>query len=106
MPRARVPASQEARTALFRTLTDGRRYLILLDNARDAAHVRPLLTGSATSLTVVTSRDQLLGLVAVEDAQPVALDVLSPDDARELSPRASAGTASRPTRAPSTRPSS
>ncbi|MFF0473842.1 BTAD domain-containing putative transcriptional regulator [Streptomyces sp. NPDC004284] len=84
VPRARVPASQEARTALFRTLTDGRRYLILLDNARDAAHVRPLLTGSATSLTVVTSRDQLLGLVAVEDAQPVALDVLSPDDAREL----------------------
>ncbi|MGW1508605.1 AfsR/SARP family transcriptional regulator [Streptomyces sp. NPDC002394] len=84
VPRARVPAAQEARTALFRTLTDGRRYLILLDNARDAAHVRPLLTGSATSLTVVTSRDQLLGLVAVEDAQPVALDVLSPDDAREL----------------------
>ncbi|MEV4430139.1 BTAD domain-containing putative transcriptional regulator [Streptomyces sp. NPDC049602] len=84
VPRARVPASQEARTALFRTLTDGRRYLILLDNARDAAHVRPLLTGSTTSLTVVTSRDQLLGLVAVEDAQPVALDVLSPDEAREL----------------------
>ncbi|MFE7517016.1 BTAD domain-containing putative transcriptional regulator [Streptomyces sp. NPDC057540] len=84
VPRARVPAAQEARTALYRTLTDGRRYLILLDNARDAAHVRPLLTGSATSLTVVTSRDQLLGLVAVEDAQPVALDVLSPGEAREL----------------------
>ncbi|MFF3603881.1 BTAD domain-containing putative transcriptional regulator [Streptomyces sp. NPDC002463] len=84
VPRARVPASQEARTALYRTLTDGRRYLILLDNARDAAHVRPLLTGSATSLTVVTSRDQLLGLVAVEDAQPVALDVFSPEEAREL----------------------
>ncbi|MFF0559446.1 BTAD domain-containing putative transcriptional regulator [Streptomyces sp. NPDC004266] len=84
VPRARVPASQEARTALYRTLTDGRRYLILLDNARDAAHVRPLLTGSATSLTLVTSRDQLLGLVAVEDAQPVALDVLSHDEAREL----------------------
>ncbi|GGU81803.1 SARP family transcriptional regulator [Streptomyces litmocidini] len=84
VPHARVPASREARTALYRTLTDGRRYLILLDNARDAEHVRPLLTGSATSLTVVTSRDQLLGLVAVEDAQPVALDVLSRDEAREL----------------------
>ncbi|MBD0708269.1 MULTISPECIES: AfsR/SARP family transcriptional regulator [unclassified Streptomyces] len=84
VPRARVPAYQEARTALLRTLTDGRRLLILLDNARDAAHVRPLLPGSATSLTLVTSRDQLLGLVAVEGAQPVALDVLPPDEAREL----------------------
>lgn len=82
--RARVPASQDARTALFRTLTDGRRLLVLLDNARDAEHVRPLIAGSATSLTVVTSRDQLLGLVAVEGAQPVPLDVLPPDEAREL----------------------
>ncbi|MGW5420014.1 AfsR/SARP family transcriptional regulator [Streptomyces sp. NPDC003943] len=84
VPRARMPASPEARTALFRTLTDGRRLLILLDNARDAAHVRPLLPGSATSLTLVTSRDQLLGLVAVEGAHPVTLDVLPPDEAREL----------------------
>lgn len=58
--RARVPASQDARTALFRTLTDGRRLLVLLDNARDAEHVRPLIAGSATSLTVVTSETSSL----------------------------------------------
>ncbi|MFD8143924.1 BTAD domain-containing putative transcriptional regulator [Streptomyces sp. NPDC059708] len=84
VPRERLPVTQEARVALFRTLTDGRRLLILLDNARDSAQVRPLLSGSATSLTLVTSRDQLLGLVAVEGAQPVPLCVMPPAEAREL----------------------
>ncbi|MFB6520687.1 BTAD domain-containing putative transcriptional regulator [Streptomyces sp. NPDC056401] len=84
VPHARIPATRDARTALLRTLTDGRRFLILLDNARNAEQVRPLLPGTSSSLVLVTSRDQLVGLVAVGGAHPVPLDLLSVEDARGL----------------------
>ncbi|MFB6614696.1 tetratricopeptide repeat protein [Streptomyces sp. NPDC056367] len=84
VPHARIPATVDARTALFRSLVAGRRYLILLDNARDAEQVRPLLPGSSDSIVVITSRDLLPGLVAVEGAHPVPLDLLSTEEAEEL----------------------
>ncbi len=63
---------------------DGKRVLIVLDNARDSDQVRPLLPGSPGSLVVVTSRSQLTGLVAAEGATPLSLDVLTEDEAHEL----------------------
>ena len=57
-----IPASVSARTGLYRTLLDGRRVLVVLDNARDADQVRPLLPGSAGCLAIVTSRYQLYSL--------------------------------------------
>lgn len=84
VPRARIPATVEARTGLFRSLTAGRRFLILLDNARDAEQIRPLLPGASESLVLVTSRDRLPGLVAVEGAHSVPVELLSADEAREL----------------------
>jgi len=58
--------------------------LVLLDNARDAGQVRPLLPASPGCLVLVTSRSQLTGLAAAEGATPLALDVLTGDEATEL----------------------
>ncbi|MFJ3673873.1 BTAD domain-containing putative transcriptional regulator [Streptomyces sp. NPDC090106] len=82
-PRA-LPQGADALAARYRTLLTGKRMLVLLDNARDAAQVRPLLPGAPGCLAIVTSRDQLSGLVAVDGAVPVHLDVLSVAEARAL----------------------
>jgi DNA-binding SARP family transcriptional activator/tetratricopeptide (TPR) repeat protein len=84
VPPRQVPASLEAQTGLFRSLLDGKRMLLLLDNARSTEQVRPLLPGSPGCMVVITSRSQLTGLVAAEGARPLPLDVLSGAEAREL----------------------
>ncbi|MGH3772972.1 MAG: ATP-binding protein [Pseudonocardiaceae bacterium] len=84
VPAERIPAGLRARAALYRSLLDGRRVLIVLDNANTAEQVRPLLPGSATCRVVVTSRSRLSGLIARDGASRVTLDLLPPAEAIAL----------------------
>ncbi|TDC98961.1 tetratricopeptide repeat protein [Nonomuraea deserti] len=82
-PPDRVPDDAGEAAALLRTLLAGRRMLLLLDNAHDAEHVRPLLPGSHC-FVIVTSRSDLRGLAARDGAHRVALRELAAADALAL----------------------
>src|SRR5215469_6682093 len=74
----KVPAGDDERAALYRTRLTGRRVLILLDNARDAAQVRPLLPGTSSCTVLVTTRNRAMALTSTRF---VDLNTLSDSEA-------------------------
>ncbi len=80
----KIPPTMAERAGLFRSLTDGRRMLIVLDNASSAEQVRPLLPGSTSCLVLVTSRVMLTGLAATVGVARINLELLSRDEAITL----------------------
>ncbi|MET8003033.1 AfsR/SARP family transcriptional regulator [Nonomuraea glycinis] len=76
-----IPEVPAERSALYRSLLADRRILVLLDNARDAAQVSPLLPGSPGCAALVTSRVKLADLPS---ARLIDLDVMEPDEALSL----------------------
>ncbi|MFE7531843.1 BTAD domain-containing putative transcriptional regulator [Kitasatospora sp. NPDC057542] len=84
VPRDRIPTAPDEAAALYRSLLAERRLLVVLDNARDAEQVRPLLPGTPDCRTVVTSRTRLDGLAVRNGARPLVLDVLPARQALEL----------------------
>ncbi|MBE2999531.1 winged helix-turn-helix domain-containing protein [Nocardiopsis sp. HNM0947] len=81
---ASVPTGLDERAARFRSLIAGRRLLVLLDNARSAEQVRPLLPGTTTARTLITSRNTLPALVAREGAHRQDLERLTPERSLDL----------------------
>jgi tetratricopeptide (TPR) repeat protein len=77
----KVPVRDDDRAALYRTTLTGRRVLILLDNAKDSAQVRPLLPGSSSCAVLVTTRNRTSDLAStrsfdlnvLEDTEALAL---------------------------------
>jgi tetratricopeptide (TPR) repeat protein len=84
VPATGMPIGVDARAALYRSLVADRRVLVLLDNARDETQVRPLLPGASNCLVIITSRNELTGLVAAEGVNPIALGLLNLADAHQL----------------------
>jgi len=78
---AQIPASLEARMALWRDRLAERQLLLVLDDAASSEQVLPLLPGSGGSLVLVTSRRHLS---ALDDATAVSLDTLPPGEAAAL----------------------
>jgi DNA-binding SARP family transcriptional activator/tetratricopeptide (TPR) repeat protein len=77
----RLPARDEERAALYRTTLTGRRVLVVLDNAKDAAQVRPLLPGTSSCAVLVTTRNRTSELASI---RYVDLNVLEDPEALEL----------------------
>ncbi|MDX6363431.1 MAG: hypothetical protein QOC85_2441, partial [Streptomyces sp.] len=73
-----------SRCAQWRVTSAHRRLLLILDNAADAAQVRPLLPASPGSLVLITSR---VGLPELEGAQGLSLGLLTDEDSVELMSR-------------------
>ena len=79
---ARIPDQLDQCAALWRSMLVGRNILVVLDDAADAAQVRPLLPGGGTNcLVLITSRQRLTSVDAV---RPLSLDVLADDEAATL----------------------
>ncbi|MGW2628310.1 AfsR/SARP family transcriptional regulator [Streptomyces chattanoogensis] len=81
IPDSSIPDGLAERSALYRSTLAGRRILALLDNARDAAQVRPLLPGTEGCAALITSRARMIDLAG---AHLIDLDVMSPEEALAL----------------------
>jgi DNA-binding SARP family transcriptional activator/tetratricopeptide (TPR) repeat protein/DNA-binding XRE family transcriptional regulator len=76
-----VPNDVDEAAAKFRSQIAGRRLLVVLDNARDAEQVRPLLPGSRSCAALITSREVLGSLAGTHWFR---LDLLPQQEALDL----------------------
>ncbi|GIH93938.1 BTAD domain-containing putative transcriptional regulator [Planobispora siamensis] len=76
-----IPTAEAERSALWRAELAQRRVVVVLDNAADDEHVRPLLPGVSDSLLLITSRRRLVGL---DGAHALSVEVLPSEDAVAL----------------------
>jgi hypothetical protein len=84
VPAAQIPATLDGRQSLYRSRLAGTKTLIVLDNAGGPDQVRPLLPGAPGCLVIVTSRNQLAGLIAADGAQAIVVDVLTSGEAHHV----------------------
>src|SRR5580658_5416799 len=80
----RIPEDEGQAAALLRTRLEGKRILLLLDNALDAQQVRPLLPAAPGCAAIVTTRDRMTGLIARDGAVAVVVRPLPDAEAAAL----------------------
>ncbi|GAA1371064.1 AfsR/SARP family transcriptional regulator [Catellatospora chokoriensis] len=83
VPQQSRPSELHALAGLYRSILAGRQVLLVIDNCRDFEHVRHLLPGTPGCLAIVTSRNQLTGLVSTGRAHPLPVGPPPPEEARE-----------------------
>ncbi|MCX4743978.1 helix-turn-helix domain-containing protein [Kitasatospora sp. NBC_01287] len=76
-----IPATVAERASLFRTLVDGRRMLIVLDDAGSVEQVAPLLPASPGCMVLLTSR---IRMTALTSARLLSLETMSRPEAVRL----------------------
>ncbi|MEU3651128.1 BTAD domain-containing putative transcriptional regulator [Lentzea sp. NPDC034063] len=81
---SRIPADLDAQAALYRSVLNGKRMFLMLDNAATAEQVIPLVPGSPTCTVLVTSRTKLASLIDRHGVRHLQLDVLARAEARAL----------------------
>ena len=91
----RIPADTDALLTLYRSIIGSERRLLVLDNARDAAQVRPLLPNSPQVHTVVISRHRLVGLAASHGAETIEIGAFDTGPNRPPCSNGSLGSAAR-----------
>ncbi|HEY0494510.1 MAG TPA: BTAD domain-containing putative transcriptional regulator [Kutzneria sp.] len=79
-----IPADEDEQISLYRSQLAGKRMLLVLDNAVTPDQVRPLLPGEPGCAVLITSRNALRGLIVLQGASPLSLDVLAAKDSRAL----------------------
>lgn len=84
VPPDEIPPDADEQSTMLRSLLSGRRMLLVLDNASAPDQVRPLLPGTASCRVIVTSRDDLRGLIAMNGARTVPVDVFTPPESAAL----------------------
>jgi tetratricopeptide (TPR) repeat protein len=84
VPPGNIPESAQGQADLYRSMLASKRLLIVADNARDEQQARPLMPGAPGCLVVVTSRNELAGMVAVDAARRLTLDRPSVAEARQM----------------------
>ncbi|MDN3359697.1 BTAD domain-containing putative transcriptional regulator [Actinomadura sp. DC4] len=84
VPENAIPEDPGARCDLFREQTRERRLLVILDGARAAQDVMPLLPAGPGCATVITSRNRLEDLLVTDAAASLQLGALPSGDALGL----------------------
>jgi RecA/RadA recombinase len=81
VPEHQIPPSLEERSNLFRTWSNGRRVLVVLDDARGASQVASLLPATPQCTVMITSRG---GMQSLPGVQSIELGVMNPAEGVEL----------------------